>query len=568
MAAAVAQVSLELPGGQRQEFDLARAGVLIGRALTNDIVLQDARVSRTHARLDCGPAGCSVVDLGSPNGTWVNGRRVSSAALAPGDVLVLGNSRLTFASGPLAQGPEVTVLDSDAELEATLLTMSLPKSLNEHSGPRLVVLAPDKTWEAQLEVDALSIGRVEDNDLALDFEKVSRHHARLEREGDVFILKDLDSTNGTWMGAERVEASGHRLKSGDSFRVGPVQLVFKGGFAHAALTSLETETFLPDQARRPVIIVPGVMGSELWLGSERVWPDVKHLFRNPELYRLPDETPLEPRGLVQEVVIVPNLIKLDQYNRLGDYLVEELGYERGADLLEFGYDWRQDVRLSARRLAEAIEKWERRTPITIIAHSLGTLVSRYYVERLGGERRVERLILMGGPHQGAPKAAASMVLGPNLLPFGLLGDRLRDVIATFPTGYQILPTYPCALDQDGQRVDLFAADDWLTEAQRPLIAAAREFRRELGHHSSVPSVSIFGYGLETVTGLRLQRGLGGALSEIKLTAGPDGDSTVPRYSSVLPGSEIHPVQQYHGSLFVDNDVKMRLKLELTRQLPQ
>ncbi len=33
---------------------------------------------------------------------------------------------------------------------------------------------------------------------------------------------------------------------------------------------------------------------------------------------------------------------------------------------------------------------------------------------------------------------------------------------------------------------------------------------------------------------------------------------------MLEGSEIHPVQQYHGSLFVDNDVKMRLKLELTR----
>jgi hypothetical protein len=46
-----------------------------------------------------------------------------------------------------------------------------------------------------------------------------------------------------------------------------------------------------------------------------------------------------------------------------------------------------------------------------------------------------------------------------------------------------------------------------------------------------------------------------------------GDSTIPEHSAVLPGSEIHPVQQYHGSLFVDNDVKMRLKLELTRHFP-
>jgi len=35
-------------------------------------------------------------------------------------------------------------------------------------------------------------------------------------------------------------------------------------------------------------------------------------------------------------------------------------------------------------------------------------------------------------------------------------------------------------------------------------------------------------------------------------------------SAYLPGSDIHPVQQHHGTLFVDNDVRMRLKLELTR----
>jgi hypothetical protein len=45
---------------------------------------------------------------------------------------------------------------------------------------------------------------------------------------------------------------------------------------------------------------------------------------------------------------------------------------------------------------------------------------------------------------------------------------------------------------------------------------------------------------------------------------PSGDSSVPERSAVLPQTEIHPVQQYHGTLFNDNDVKMRLKLELLR----
>jgi hypothetical protein len=43
-----------------------------------------------------------------------------------------------------------------------------------------------------------------------------------------------------------------------------------------------------------------------------------------------------------------------------------------------------------------------------------------------------------------------------------------------------------------------------------------------------------------------------------------GDIDIPTASAILDGSEIHPVQQHHGSLYVDNDVKMRLKLELTR----
>jgi len=47
-----------------------------------------------------------------------------------------------------------------------------------------------------------------------------------------------------------------------------------------------------------------------------------------------------------------------------------------------------------------------------------------------------------------------------------------------------------------------------------------------------------------------------------------GDSTVPQESAILRGAEIHPVQQYHGALYTDNDVKMRLKLELYQLLEQ
>ncbi len=561
--ASFGKLILTLPDGQEQEFELGKETVTLGRAMTNDIVLPDVRVSRQHARLDCGPEGCTLVDQGSANGTRVNGAQVKSALLSPGDVVSLGNSSLRYDINAPTVDQELTMIDSEADLDATLGQMTLAMTLNDTSKPRLVVYTPERTWEMPLEVDALSIGRAPDNDVVLEIEKVSRHHARLERQRDAFLLRDLKSTNGTYIAGERIEM--RLLKDGDVFRIGPAQLVYKSGFMQEELTLFgeRPESLIP--TRRPVVFVPGMMGSELWQGSERVWPNVKILFKNPELYRLTEDSPLEPLGLVGEVVIVPNLVKLEKYNRLGDYLVEELGYQRENDLLEFSYDWRRDVRDSARKLAEAIDGWDVTPPVTIIAHSLGTLVSRYYVERLGGKKKVERLLLMGGPHLGVPKAATSLLLGPNLLPFGLLGERLRQVLATFPSSYQILPTYACVVDQNKKRIAPLEDESWVTEDQRQFLRAARQFRRELGNRSSVPAVSIFGYGLKTVSTIFMERDITGLFRNVNYEVAPCGDITVPETSAVLQGSEIHPVQQYHGSLYVDNDVKMRLKLELTRK---
>ena len=69
-------------GGPEQEYDLGKASVSLGRGMTNDIVLNDGRVSRSHARLDCSPTGCTLVDLGSANGTRLNGNRVDRGSLS------------------------------------------------------------------------------------------------------------------------------------------------------------------------------------------------------------------------------------------------------------------------------------------------------------------------------------------------------------------------------------------------------------------------------------------------------------------------------------------------------
>ena len=179
-------------------------------------------------------------------------------------------------------------------------------------------------------------------------------------------------------------------------------------------------------------------------------------------------------------------------------------------------------------------------------------------------RKAERIVLLGGPHQGAPKAITALLTRGDLLPFGLMGERVRDILRTFPSFYQILPTYNCVVEKGGTAIDLFSSNEWLPEEQRPMLRYGREYWRQVGKTLKVPSVSIFGYGQRTITGIEVEFDLNRRWLSLGLKAKNKGDETVPEHSAVLKGSEIHPVEQSHGSLYVDNDVKMRLKMELTR----
>jgi pSer/pThr/pTyr-binding forkhead associated (FHA) protein len=553
---------LNEPDHPEQIFDLAGDRITLGRAPTNEIILQDAKASRSHAQIEFEGNVCSLADLESTNGTRVNGKLVERADLSPGDVISIGDSTLRYEIDFSFAPTLFEQIHSDSDLDATLETTSLQATISDTDNPRLVVNTPEKTWQTSLEVDVLTIGRHPDSDVFLDSPKVSRQHGRIERRNDSFIIRDLDSLNGTWMRGERIQEG--TLQSGDSIQIGDARLVFKAGFSPEELTIIGTPFEEKKQERRPVVFVPGLMGSELWLGSEMIWPRVRYLFTRPEILSLPDFRPFHVGEIVREVVIVPNLIKQDQYNLMGDYFEEGLGYERGKDFLEFAYDWRQDVRQPARLLAERIDNWNVTPPITLIGHSLGTLVSRYYVEKLGGKDKVDRIILLGGPHSGVPFAITSLYAKAELLPFGILGERLREVVSTFPSAYQILPTVNCVFDQNGQPINILEDKNWLPEEQRPFLRMAREFRRELGTTSSVPAVSIFGYGLDTVTRLQVQRDPQGNWEKVEIETNPNGDDRIPEGSAIMQDTEIHPVQQHHGKLFVDNDVKMRLKMELTR----
>lgn len=75
---------------------LDRDVATIGRGLDNDVVVEDRRVSRHHARLQRGPRGWEVMDLATTNGTFVNGKQIKQGPVGNGDTISLGGLEMIF----------------------------------------------------------------------------------------------------------------------------------------------------------------------------------------------------------------------------------------------------------------------------------------------------------------------------------------------------------------------------------------------------------------------------------------------------------------------------------------
>jgi hypothetical protein len=90
-----APATIVLPSGQR--LAVTAQALTIGRLPECTVVLNDPNVSRRHAEVRRGLHGTTVVDLGSTNGTKVNGQRITAEhTLAAGDIITVGNTHLRF----------------------------------------------------------------------------------------------------------------------------------------------------------------------------------------------------------------------------------------------------------------------------------------------------------------------------------------------------------------------------------------------------------------------------------------------------------------------------------------
>ena len=184
-------------GGKTENYQFTKMGIRVGRAPSNDVVVNHPAVSSKHLVLDLTPDHFSVTDLASTNGTMLNGHQIPPNTARPfsiGDVIRIGD----------LNGNSVSlVMQGKAGQE--IRTLALGKL--DLSGQNQIL-----------------IGRDTASYLPLNHPTVSFRHAMILKQNGGLAIRDLGSTNGTFVNGQRI--SQVPLNSGDVIQIGPFKLSY------------------------------------------------------------------------------------------------------------------------------------------------------------------------------------------------------------------------------------------------------------------------------------------------------------------------------------------------------
>jgi pimeloyl-ACP methyl ester carboxylesterase len=349
------------------------------------------------------------------------------------------------------------------------------------------------------------------------------------------------------------------------------------------------------QDLRPVIIfVPGYKGSDLidansgkkvWITAWQALFGSKSLIREIPGLEIPEALSLVPGNVLYSVRIVPAVGNVHVYDRWLEFLNESFPEHR---IVEFSYDWREDNTQTARKLASLVRnlKSEGVTSVSILAHSMGGLVTAYYlrygvqnletaVENWDGAKQIDKVVLAGVPFKGSMKIFRDVV---RLYKIGNNSDLLnQQTIASFPSAYQLMQDLNDneLMDENGVFVESIANEQsWLENGwglfhkvdksqheelkirkhfTKENLARAKNFQELLNAPTKAQEsiggsqlLTIFGNTKETLSGaIRNAKAPGGYVfdplefEELNIKLSPDilfemGDETVTINSATLP----------------------------------
>ena len=205
-----------LVDGSGREHPIRPGENVVGRE--GDIALVDSMVSRRHAKVTMQDDVISVEDLGSTNGTKVNGETIpagTSVTLTAGDKVSFGGVECALSMPGVAAATMMPVSNKTAAIAAA-------PSISPHVAK---LIGDEATFG--LKSGENSFGRKSENDLVISDPYVSGKHGVIEVAEDGVFLTDLDSTNGTFLNDSRLAANVRtKITEDDSIRFGG-QLTFR-----------------------------------------------------------------------------------------------------------------------------------------------------------------------------------------------------------------------------------------------------------------------------------------------------------------------------------------------------
>lgn len=243
------------PDGSQQEQDVAEQ-LTIGRSEGNDLILSEGGVSRKHARFFLEGEALMVEDIGSANGTWVDGEKIAAPTkLSTRSQIVIGDYEIQLKLGtkslPKAKNAGVKPSREPTAANGRALKAQPPRSTRvvaaikdkpagsalarrpgpqRASGPQLRGLTGGVTGKTFPLKGTLTVGRVAGVDLQIDDDSVSRRHAELVVQGREVTVKDLGSANGTTVNGAPISDE-TILAAGDIIQFGVVEMMFETGAA-------------------------------------------------------------------------------------------------------------------------------------------------------------------------------------------------------------------------------------------------------------------------------------------------------------------------------------------------
>lgn len=290
-----------------------------------------------------------------------------------------------------------------------------------------------------------------------------------------------------------------------------------------------------------VFVLPGIMGSELQANGEDVWLKYLSLFRGH----------IEKISMGAPNVTVSGLVST-YYRDLCEYLADT------HEVIPFGYDWRGSITQAATQLADEVKKVVARTrePIRLIAHSMGGLVVRRFIQdnpdlwKAMCEREGARFVMLGTPNRGSYDMVESLAgMAKTVKQLALLDvthsmSEIVAFVAAYQGALELLPQEDWAYFTHEKWKDLHPLTASEVQIKPQILQAAKaaliDLPERIPHAERVRYVA--GWAPKTVCGVKVEN------QRLSFQATTAGDGRVTYKAGLLPDIPVWYVDAEHGDL--------------------